>query len=65
MNKDMTLPLIILLIVVVIIFAPLGYIWALNTLFPVLAIEYSFVNWLAICLLHAFFHKDITISRTK
>jgi len=58
------LPLFLLIILLVIL-APLAYIWALNTLFPVLAIEYSFVNWLAICLLHAFFHKDITISRTK
>ena len=58
------LPLFLLIILLVIL-APLGYIWALNTLFPVLAIEYSFLNWLAICLLHAFFHKDIEISRTK
>jgi hypothetical protein len=41
---------LILLVGVVIIIAPLAYIWALNTLFPMLNLEYSFVNWLAICL---------------
>ena len=54
---------LILLVGVVIVIAPLAYIWALNTLFPVLNLEYSFVNWLAICLLHSFFHQNITVKK--
>ena len=52
-----------LFIVFVILFAPLAYIWALNTLFPALNIDYSFVNWLAICLVHSFFHQNISVKK--
>lgn len=34
------------------IFGPLAILWALNTLFPVLAIPYSFYNWLAVVVLN-------------
>ena len=30
------------------IFYPFGLIWALNTLFPVLAIPYNFYSWLSV-----------------
>ena len=56
------LPLFIF-IILVIVFAPLAYIWALNTLFPVLNIDYSFVNWLAICLVHSFLHQTISVKK--
>lgn len=39
--------LFILFVAVIVIFAPFGFIWSLNTLFPVLAIEYSLKTWLA------------------
>lgn len=45
--------LFIVLIVCAIIFGPFVTIWALNTLFPVLAIEYSFMTWLAVIIIHA------------
>lgn len=54
---------LILLVGVVIVIAPLAYIWALNTLFPMLNLEYSFVNWLAICLVHSFFHQTISVKK--
>lgn len=44
---------LIVLILCAIIFGPFITIWALNTLFPVLAIEYSFMTWLAVIALHA------------
>lgn len=50
---------IFLLLIVVGLLAPFTYLWALNTLFPVLALEYSFVNYVAICLIHAFFRLDV------
>lgn len=62
MTKLLAVPFI-LLIVAVIVIAPLAYIWALNTLFPMLNLEYSFVNWVAICLLHSFFHQNITVKK--
>lgn len=39
--------LIIAVVLIVVVFAPLIFIWALNTLFPILAIPYTFWTWLA------------------
>jgi multidrug efflux pump subunit AcrB len=39
--------LIILLIVAIVIVGPLFLLWALNTLFPALAIPYTIWTWLA------------------
>lgn len=48
MNANTTAGLfIIALLIAVIIFGPLAFIWGLNTLFPVLAIPYTFWTWLA------------------
>ena len=41
----------IILAILSIIFIPLALLWALNTLFPVLAIPYSFYSWLAVIVL--------------
>ena len=41
----------IALIVIVIVIGPLLGIWALNTLFPVFAIPYTWQTWLAFALL--------------
>lgn len=41
----------IILIVALIAVGPLLVIWALNTLFPVLAIDYTIWTWLAVVIL--------------
>ena len=46
-------------IIAVIIIGPLLTIWALNVIFPVLAIGYSFKTWLAILLLGGFIRGRI------
>lgn len=38
-------------ILLLIIFSPFASVWALNTLFPALAIPYTFETWLAAILL--------------
>jgi hypothetical protein len=40
------------LLVIAIIFMPLAVVWALNTLFPVLAIPYNFWSWLAVIVIN-------------
>ena len=45
----------LLLFVVLIAAGPLLTIWALNTLFPVLAIDYTFWTWLATLILMSIF----------
>ena len=39
--------LLLVLIVLLIILGPIATIWSLNTLFPVLAIPYTFETWVA------------------
>jgi len=50
MSTDTKL-LLVLLIIGLIVVGPLITIWALNTLFPALAIEYTFQTWLAAVIL--------------
>ena len=45
-----------------IIFGPLALIWALNTLFPVLLIPYTFETWLAAVVFNIFFVPSKTWS---
>jgi hypothetical protein len=45
----------LVLLVAVIAVGPLLSIWALNTLFPVLAIPYAFDTWLAVMLVGGMF----------
>lgn len=51
---------IIILVVIAIILAPFGYIWALNVLFPSLNIGYTFDTWLAMIVAHSFFHVAVS-----
>lgn len=44
--------LLFLILLLIIVFSPFLTIWALNTIFPILAIQYSFWTWLAMVLLN-------------
>lgn len=50
----------IAVVVLLIVFGPLLSIWALNTLFPALAIPYTFWTWLAMVLFNAAFVSRYT-----
>jgi membrane-anchored protein YejM (alkaline phosphatase superfamily) len=39
--------------VLLLVFGPLAIIWSLNTLFPLLAIPYGFLQWLAVVVMNA------------
>jgi hypothetical protein len=43
----MPVALVILVILLALIFMPLAFVWSLNTLFPMLAIPYTFSTWAA------------------
>ncbi len=51
--REFLAAMLIVVVVLGIVFGPLAVIWALNTLFPVLAIPYTFKTWLAILVLSA------------
>jgi hypothetical protein len=54
---------IVVLIVVLILAGPLAVIWALNTLFPVLAIPYTIWTWLAALVLGATVSPTVKVKR--
>jgi len=54
-----TFMLLVLLIVALIILGPLLTIWALNTLFPVLAIPYALDTWFAVIVVASLFKTTI------
>lgn len=53
------------IIIALAVILPILYIWALNTLFPVLAIPYTLETWSAAVLLHIFFSQSISIKKDK
>jgi hypothetical protein len=63
MNRDSTLILWGALIIALIVLGPLFTIWALNVLFPVLAIPYTFETWAATIILGGFFKTTITTKK--
>lgn len=60
------MPLIIFFVLfwlAAIIFMPLATIWALNTLFPVLAIPFTFWTWLAVIVVGIFIRATPTVKK--
>jgi hypothetical protein len=50
------------LVILLILIGPLATIWALNTLFPVLAIPYTFDTWVAVVLVGAFLRANVSVK---
>jgi hypothetical protein len=50
--KNLSTPVLILILVTAMAVGPLITLWMLNTLFPLLAIPYTFKTWLAALLLN-------------
>ena len=50
-------------ILVLVIVGPLITIWALNTLFPVLAIGYTIETWAAVILLGGFMRANVSLKQ--
>jgi len=63
MGTIVKLVLLIALIVFVLAIGPLATIWAANTLFPALAIAYSFETWFAVIILGAFFRANVSVKK--
>ena len=51
--------LIVAVVILAIVAGPLVNIWAINTLFPVLAIPYTFSTWLAALVVTALFTAKV------
>jgi len=51
------------LALLLVIAGPLLMIWALNTLFPVLGIAYSFETWISIVILAGLFRTTVKVEK--
>jgi hypothetical protein len=58
MSKINSLSVFLVLALIVLVFGPLLTIWALNTLFPILAIPYTFETWAAASIIAAIVRGD-------
>jgi hypothetical protein len=54
---------VVLLVITLCVLAPFAIVWSLNTLFPLLAIPYTFETWLATVVLSGVFKTTITTKR--
>jgi hypothetical protein len=59
----MKIVLLIAFILFIVAIGPLLTIWALNTLFPVLAIPYAIETWAAVVLLGGFLRANVSIKK--
>ena len=53
----------IVMVIAMIVFGPLITIWALDTLFPVLHIPYSFDTWLSVIVLGGLFKSNVNVNK--
>ncbi len=51
MSNNFNVLVAVAIVVLLIVFGPIATIWALNTLFPALAIPYTFETWCAAVIL--------------
>ena len=61
--RGLGIGVIIAFAILVILIGPLAVIWALNTLFPVLAIPYTLETWLAAFIIPAVFKTNVTVKK--
>jgi len=62
--KDSSLALLIVVVaILLVIFGPFATIWSLNTLFPVLAIPYTFDTWAAIVIVASLFKQTVKVGK--
>lgn len=50
-------------ILFLVVIGPVLTIWALNTLFPVVAIPYTIETWFAVVVLGAFIKSKVTVNK--
>jgi hypothetical protein len=55
----------VLFLLFFIVLCPIASIWAMNTLFPVLRIPYTFETWLAVVIIVGFFRSNINVNKIR
>lgn len=63
-TKDIiTIIAILAFALLAVIFGPLATIWAVNTLFPLLAIPYNFYSWLAVVVINLTLRSSVSFKK--
>lgn len=62
-KEAVLLVLAVVVVALLIAFGPLALIWSLNTLFPALAIPYTFWSWLAVVVLSGAFKTTVNVNK--
>jgi hypothetical protein len=63
-TKDIiTIVAILALATLVLIFGPIATLWAVNTLFPMLAIPYNFYSWLAVVVINLTLRSNVSFKK--
>lgn len=55
--------IVLALVIFLVVIGPFLTIWALNTLFPVLAIPYTIETWAAVVLIGAFMRTKVEVNK--
>jgi len=63
MNKVMLVAGFAVLVVALVVLGPLFVIWSMNTLFPILAIPYTWQTWLSVLVMSAFFQTKVSVKK--
>jgi hypothetical protein len=63
MNKGLVVIGVVIFAVMVVIGAPIALIWAINTLFPAVAIPYTLETWLAAFIIPAAFKTEVSFKK--
>lgn len=64
MNNAFVVLGIVVAVIALIIAGPLLIIWAINTLFPIVAIEYNMYTWLAALILGSVFGPTVRVKKS-
>jgi len=65
MNDNIKIVGVVILILILVVFAPFLTIWSMNTLFPVLAIPFTFDTWAAVVLLGMWVRGTVDFRKNK
>jgi hypothetical protein len=63
MSKNIVAIILIVVAIAAFVGLPIALIWALNTLFPVLAIPYGIETWLAAFIIPAAFKTELSFKQ--
>lgn len=63
MSDLIKLVFMIAFIILMILIGPIATIWAVNTLFPALAIPYTIETWFAVVVLGAFMRSKVSLKK--